>query len=57
MGTRVFTRTAGTPSFNEIALPELPMPKLPKNATGSEPDARRKAKKFCTNSPGTAKSL
>jgi hypothetical protein len=34
--TRVFSRSGS--SFNEIALPKLPSPKLPVNATGSEAD-------------------
>src|SRR2546430_11826770 len=46
MGMRVFSGTAGTSSFNEIALPELPTPKLPKNATGSEPDTARRVDPF-----------
>jgi hypothetical protein len=38
--TRVFFRNGDT--FNEIALPELPTPNLPKNATGSEPDTQKR---------------
>jgi len=34
--TRVFLRNGS--SFKEMALPELPTPKLPASATGSEPD-------------------
>ena len=51
MGMRVFTRTAGTSSFNEIALPELPTPKLPKNATGSEPDTATRVEPIKWNGP------
>jgi len=51
MGMRVFSRTAGTSSFNEIALPELPTPKLPKNATGSEPDTAKRVEPIEWNGP------
>jgi hypothetical protein len=51
MAMRVFTRTTGTPSFNEIALPELPTPKLQKNATGSEPDTAKRVEPIEWNGP------
>jgi len=51
MGMRVFSGTAGTSSFNEIALPELPTPKLPKNATGSEPDTAKRVEPIEWNGP------
>jgi len=51
MGMRVFSGTAGTSSFNEIALPELPTPKLPKNATGSEPDTAKRVEPIEWNEP------
>ncbi len=51
MGMRVFTRTAGTSSFNEIALPEPPTLKLPKNAIGSEPDTATKVEPIKWNGP------
>jgi hypothetical protein len=51
MGMRVFSHTADTPSFNEITLPELPTPRLPKNATGSEPDTAKRVEPMKWNGP------